>query len=297
MSNEFSNLEKKHKEFILSAAKTGPEKNDFKKLDEFYAEIYNLRLKNLISSDQFYSTRSWFGESMQSLKTLQGHVCMKPYGYDGDFEIIDKIYSNYHSEILVFKKWDSFFQSQDACVAVRNRKSFFINMLNQLEQGSKILNLGCGPCKDLLDYSIQNTKKLSFVNVDIDQKAIDYSKIILKDAESINYEFIKVNILKYIPDQKFDLIWSSGLFDYVNDNTFVHLIKRFVSFLKPEGKLVIGNFNKMNNSLEYMEYGDWFLNYRDENKLFDLTKNITSSRINIDYEPLKLNLFLTISAK
>ena len=57
--------------------------------------------------------------------TILGHCLTQPYGYAGDFEVIDNIYSNKTSVISEFKIWDEFVQDMHACRAVRNRKVHF----------------------------------------------------------------------------------------------------------------------------------------------------------------------------
>src|SRR5687768_5536449 len=56
---------------------------------------------------------------------LQGFALSKPHGYAGDYEIIDKIYTNHVSENPAYANWDRFFQNNSAPKAVRNRKEYF----------------------------------------------------------------------------------------------------------------------------------------------------------------------------
>jgi extracellular factor (EF) 3-hydroxypalmitic acid methyl ester biosynthesis protein len=294
-NSNYNEFENKYKEVIREISKKGPDNKDYSVISSFYYEIQNLRNQSLITNDEFLSTRNWFSDSMSTTETLQGHVCMKPYGYNGDFEIIDKIYCKRVSTVERYKKWDILFHNLDASQAVRNRKEYFINILNQLKPNSKILNLACGPCRDILEYSINNKKYLEFYNIDIDSKAIEYSKELVKDVSSLSCKFQNVNIFKFIPDQKYDLIWSAGLFDYFDDYKFQKLLERFINFIKPEGKIIIGNFSPINNSKTFMEYGNWFLNHRDEEKLLTLANKFKHLSPIIDFEPLKVNLFLKLN--
>ena len=58
--------------------------------------------------------------------TLIGHGFVKPFGYPGDFTLIDKIYKFEINEDPKYKNWDLFFQNQPGAKAVRNRKDFFL---------------------------------------------------------------------------------------------------------------------------------------------------------------------------
>lgn len=295
VQSNFQDIEKKYKEAICEISNTGPNYEDYHFLNNFFKEIQNLRNENLISNEDFLTTRDWFSGSMSSSDTLQGHVCVKPYGYDGDFEMIDKIYQNHISQDEKNRKWDIFFHRGDAPQAVRNRKDFFIKVLNQLKPNSKVLNLACGPCRDILEYSMNNDTYLEFDNIDIDCRATKYAKELLKDVSSVKCKFQNVNIFRFMPEMKYDLIWSAGLFDYFDDDKFQRLLERFTKYIKPDGKLIIGNFSPVNNSKAYMEYGNWYLNHRSEDELLTLAKRFEHLSSVVEYEPLKVNLFLRLS--
>lgn len=70
--------------------------------------------------------------------TLIGHGFVKPFGYPGDFRLIDKIYSFEINEDKRYKNWDVFFQNQPGANAVRNRKDFFIEYCKNLSQKKRM---------------------------------------------------------------------------------------------------------------------------------------------------------------
>ena len=98
-----------------------------------------------------------------------------------------------------------------------------------------------------------------------------------------------------MPELKYDLIWSAGLFDYFDDDKFQRLLERFTKYIKPDGRLIIGNFSPVNNSKAYMEYGNWYLNHRSEDELLTLANRFEHLSSEVDFEPLKVNLFLKLS--
>ncbi len=70
--------------------------------------------------------------------------------------------------------------------------------------------------------------------------------------------FINANIFKYKTTEKYDLIWSAGLFDYLNDRRFIFLLNKLYTYLKPEGVLYVGNFSDQNrpgNTWSFSETG------------------------------------------
>ena len=107
--------------------------------------------------------------------------------------------------------------------------------------------------------------------------------------------FIHKNIFRFSTDEKFDIVWSAGLFDYFDDKTFVRLIKKFMGWTKPGGEIIIGNFGLQNPSRNYMELiGDWFLQHRSEVTLTAMAveAGIKQENIFIGKEQEGVNLFL-----
>jgi len=231
-------------------------------------------------------------------ETMQGLGIRKPYGYAGDFEMIDRIYQYMICENEHVRRWDEYFQSREACKAVRNRKNYFIQLLNQMvaQHGSlRVLNVGSGPARDVLEYNAGGNGHVKFDCVDMDPAAIAYAKDVCADVIE-NITFHNVNIFRYRSEQRYTLIWSAGLFDYLDDRTFIVLARRLIRMLAPGGRLVVGNFSTMNPTRDYMEFGEWFLHHRTPEQLLTLAKACEGDGIasHVDEEPLGVNLFLHI---
>jgi extracellular factor (EF) 3-hydroxypalmitic acid methyl ester biosynthesis protein len=235
--------------------------------------------------------------------TIIGFSFTKPFGYNGDFFIIEKIYQKYVNPDIRYQKWDQFFHTLPAAIAVVNRKELairqFIKLNNQANQGQKmdVLILGSGPANEVFEYlNITPDNHLHFTMVDLDQRAIDYAKS--KNRSYLSHmHFINHNVIRFKPENAYDMIWSAGLFDYFKDKHFVFLIKKYFPYLKPGGEMIIGNFNVENPSRRIMEIlGDWFLYHRSEEELkrFAHQADIEASAINVLAEPLGINLFLQI---
>lgn len=231
-------------------------------------------------------------------QTMQGLAYVKKHGYAGDYEIIDKIYTSWTSEHPEFRTWDKYFHQQIAPQAVRNRKTFFKELLIEIareNQSEKItvLNLASGPCRDILEF-FDETKdmRFHFTCVELDPNAIQYATELLGEyAQQVT--FIRQNIFRYMPEGEYDLVWSAGLFDYFDDNTFTKILARF----KNQKHIIIGNFSDANPTGGYMELiGEWFLNYRSAGKLRLLAKDAgyKKEQIRILHEPTEVNLFLSI---
>ena len=231
--------------------------------------------------------------------TIIGFSFTKPFGYNGDFFIIEKIYQKYVNQDENCRRWDVFFHHLPAAIAVVNRKKLAIEQFKRLNssvgKSGNVLILGSGPANEVNEYLLQtNDNKLTFDMIDLDQRAIDYAANKNKDFLHL-LTFHHKNVIRYNPECSYDMIWSAGLFDYFKDKHFVHLIRKYYSHLKPGGEMIIGNFNTENPSRRIMELlGDWFLFHRsaDELKSFAAQADVPEGHTEVIAEPLGINLFL-----
>ncbi|HCE58738.1 MAG TPA: hypothetical protein DER09_13150 [Prolixibacteraceae bacterium] len=273
-------------------AKNGPDKED-------YLVFY--KLVDRLKAEEVEDFRRKIA-SILNPNSLFGFSYTKPFGYSGDFFIIEKIYQYYVNPDERYRKWDEFLHSAGAVIAVRNRKTLAIEIFEQLNKKAMglrqdVLILGSGPVTETFEFFERNPdNSLVFEMLDLDKRAIAYAKT--KNRKYLNkMTFHNANVIRFTPERKFDLIWSAGLFDYFKGKHFVYLIKRYYEFLKDDGEMIIGNFNVENPSRRSMEImGDWFLYHRsaDELKHFALQAGIEESKIDVIQEPLGINLFLKI---
>ena len=278
--------------------KGGPSPNEYGELNNFFKKL-GIQVKTGKITRGEINSELWglLGDAC-SQKTMQGIVARKPHGYAGDFETIDKIYMKWVSPEPHLKKWDYYFHSHSAAKAVRNRKRYFIDLIQKfrasLPKNLKVLSAGSGSARDVYElFSINAQNGISFECVDMDRNAVAFSKNLCKE-HSQNINFSCSNIFRYMPNYLFGLIWSAGLFDYLDDKRFVFLLKRLYNMVGIGGQLVIGNFSEFNPSRDYMEAGDWFLHHRGKDKLMALAQRsgIHKSNVQIRSEPEKVNLFM-----
>lgn len=284
--------------YIISLVnRGGPEPNEYEELNHWFQNVGYQAKNGVITREHIRQMWSDFGDAF-SVNTLQGFVVNKPYGYAGDFEIIDKIYTKWISPKTHLINWDKFFHWQKASVAVRNRKNYFKEILSKIDDlgsaNSRVLNIGSGPCRGIYEYNQQNpSTSIQFECLDMDERAIEYSKSILN---STNVIYRCQNIFRFKTNKKYDLVWSAGLFDYLKNKQFVFLLRKLLNLVSVGGELVIGNFSESNPSRDYMEFGDWFLYHRNETKLLALAEQsgCEANSVIIDREPSGVNLFVRI---
>ena len=271
----------------------GPEPDEYKSILQFFDAIKPEEIKD-------------FREMMKPIlnpNTIIGFSFTKPFGYNGDFFIIEKIYQHYVNPDEKYRKWDEFFHTFPAAIAVVNRKTLarkVIAGLNENARGNRqdVMILGSGPVTEVYEY-FQQTKEnfLDFDLLDLDKRSIAYAK--QKHHKNLKYlHFHNQNVIRFTPDKKYSLIWSAGLFDYFKDKHFVYMIKKYYEFVKDGGEMIIGNFNVVNPSRKIMEVlGDWFLYHRSEDELisFAIQAGVPPEKIEIIREPLGINLFLKVT--
>lgn len=269
----------------------GPEVYEYEFVKEIPAEIFDIDVE---AQNKLYEVFS----PILTVESMLGFTFQKPHGYAGDFELIDRIYSQWHSKNLDLSKWDDFYHKLEAATAVRNRIKYFkeiVQLTEEKHKSPRVLNLGSGPCSDLYEY-LQETPKTSvnFECLDMDETAIEFGSSVC-DNYMDKIEFIHKNAFRFKPDYQYELIWSAGLFDYFNDKLFVRLVNRIYGLVKEGGELVIGNFSDDNPGRAIMEvFGQWYLHHREKDKLIELAikAGVPENLIMVSQEEEGVNLFL-----
>jgi trans-aconitate methyltransferase len=242
----------------------------------------------------------------------------KPFGYAGDFKIIDDIYQNNPTTNGFVRLFDNYFQMSAISVAVRNRKEDFKRLISNFvsdKQGRilRIMDLASGPCRDLKeilssDRDEQLYRNVTFDCFDSDERSIKYAKTTLASYKNVN--FIKENAMRItfrknvysVIDKKYDFIYSTGLFDYLSERVAIALINNLKKLLNPNGILAISTVRDKysNPSVHYMEWvGDWNLIYRDDEEFRDIFLKAGFRRDNLQtqYEQQGIMQYIIASNK
>jgi len=273
----------------------GPNKHQYKILDDLIDGLHG-------DTETFKAITKEIRDCsfLTETTSLIGHVLNKPYGYAGDFEIIDRLYTNDVSSD--YYAWDKYILNTNAVKAVQNRKTYFKKLvLNKVRKGKTfgLLNIASGPARDLKEVYdlLYDTDQLRTTCIDLDANAIKYAKRV-NQGYNHNIEFVNRNVLRYSTDSTHDLVWSAGLFDYFDDKAFLMMLNRMKGWVAEDGEIVVGNFNSDHNPTRpVMEVlGEWHLNHRTEDELINLALNAGFDRqqISVGREPENINLFLHI---
>jgi SAM-dependent methyltransferase len=78
----------------------------------------------------------------------------------------------------------------------------------------------------------------------------------------------------------FDLVYSAGLYDYLNEDVAMTVTEAMFRSLRPGGRLLVANFAPELPDIGFMEaIMDWRLIYRDETAVATLADRIPSEDV------------------
>ena len=291
-------------DYILALVERGgPEPAQYAELNNWFREVMAMARSNENGKEQLEALWEACGDAF-SVRTLQGFVVRKPHGYHGDFEIIDWIYTQKTADNGKGKLFDLMFHNYEASRAVRNRKDYFINKCLEMAKDHKrrldILDIGCGPCRDILEMykASGNGTNIYFHCVDHEPEAIKYANKLLANTDfQKNIELDCANVFRLKTAKKYDLIWSAGLFDYLDDRIAALLLKKIWRYLKDDGQIIFGNFAPENPTRNGMELVvKWYLIHRTADELVKLVRlsGVPFAEVEVESEPLGVNLFCVI---
>jgi len=234
--------------------------------------------------------KTFFKEKLEKYFSYGEAICWsqkKPLGYAGDYKMIESIYDNNPQTTGFDRLFDNYMQMSAISVGVRNRKEDFKRMLLDQIHGShgkpiRIMSIACGSSREWFEIMRKGSDDLSHVTVDcldVDAKALEYSRERLGNPS--NFNFIKKNAARLALDKKitrtfpdrYNFIYSTGLFDYLDVRVSLGLVRNMRELLKPNGLLAISDVQDKysNPSLPFMELvGLWDLLYRDRNEFTKL---------------------------
>lgn len=275
-------------------------RTNFFRLDELLAITGYEYRQGRIPKEEIIKINNSFGRIFLE-NTLHGRGFLKPNGYPGDYLFLDRIYTQHISADSRYGIWDEYVQQNGAPDAVRNRKEYFKHLVRAKAKTASrlnVLNIISGSGRELAElYESVLTQNIKTTCVEIDEEAIAFSKELNRNQLD-RIDYVHSNIFRYQTEKSFDLIWAAGLFDYLNDKAFVKLLKRFATWHKKGGEIVIGNYNEAHNpSRDYMEIlGDWHLIHRTEAQLLQLAREagFSEDEIHVSRMPDNVILYLHV---
>jgi len=173
-----------------------------------------------------------------------------PSGYQGDHKTLETVYRNIPLSKGIGYYIDLYALRSTLAFGVRNRLKMLSSLLKEELKGRtrpKVLNIGCGSSRELLDIipEIVNSRtRITCLDSDEDALLFSQNRISYTEAAS-QIGFRKYNALRLFDAEtalndigKQDIIYSAGLFDYLDSDFLVKVLSTLYSLLNTGGKLV-----------------------------------------------------------
>lgn len=226
---------------------------------------------------------------------LTARSLAKPRGYAGDAKLLDMIYFPEKVDLCrtptVGKKIFHFTSHSTIAKNLRYRKKLVAQFIDAVaeKQNLRVLSVASGHGREIeLLKSTRNRKLSKFICLDQDKKSL---KEIEEKYGSYGIDVVESSIVDIINGRtnldNFNLIYSSGLCDYLSTRLAKKLTTKLYNLLLSGGKLILFNINPFYEEIGYFEsFMKWSLIGRNEGQLLEFADGLPShevASINLGY--------------
>jgi len=250
------------------------------------------------TNQEYYIKKMW---NYLHHPKINKHIYDKPFGYPGDFVIMNYIL-DYQNDFIGDSSYERLINYYSLklpfCLANVARKEYIKSIIKKIVRSilhPSITSVACGSIRELLDLR-EGQVEIGEINcIDFEPKAFEYIKNELKTKPFPNntrIEFIQKDILEMVkmrtaqaPIKAQDMIYFSGIFDYLPDRIAKKVFGSFYSLLKDGGTMLICNCSKKHKKLHsyYEVLGKWEMVYRDEEDLVNIISDTPTKKHRFEY--------------
>jgi len=292
-------------------------KEIYKKLDNYFSEIWDITMK--CGEEGYNVHRRYFQQMLhplvEEIVEINRHIYRKPLGYAGDYMIMNYIYDYHKQRYLGNSSYEMLINNYTCNIPISHsniaRKEFFKRkILETIEtkDNARIMSVGCGPLRELIELLEEKMviKPALFKCVDFEKGAIDYVKKELGEVDQERKQFLSIeyfhqNIISIIKNREIkekirdqDLIYCSGVVDYLRDKIAGRLVRELFQLLRNKGVLIICNaaLKSSTHRAYYEMLGEWNMFHRTKEEMLNWVKDIKNAQ-EISFEkPPKCNRYL-----
>jgi hypothetical protein len=199
-----------------------------------------------------------------------GWCLSKPYGYPGDFRILEAVYNGqFHVEPdavnVAIDRWGL---SLHLPLAVRARKNALRWWLSRTLNGGegRLLSIACGSARELRELDSPLLASWEVVLLDFDPRALHAAMGDFGARPEVpSVSPVCLDVLRAGPEDltvlgaPYDIIYSFGLFDYLKDDLLLACASRFTPLLADGGRFV---FALKDHRYYDAWFYDWFFDWR-----------------------------------
>lgn len=243
----------------------------------------------------------------------------KPAGYPGDYKIMNYGYERRPEGETVREKFLHLLGmiASDAIVCRMETLAELISGyalsragIADAEKGVRysITSVGSGPARELEDILKATPAHIGWDVTLIDQEpaALEYvySRIVdVEGRERLNLNALNISFRDMLSPSRDaasfmdnDIIYSSGLVDYLNPLLAQRFVKRLYEYVKPGGQVIIGNVNDAPTGMIWpLEFvTDWSLYFRTEDDMRAIAQDIPGASVSVISDPMKAIYFLVV---
>lgn len=249
----------------------------------------------------------------------------KPLGYAGDYRLMELIQNPVLEGDSLYGRFMHYAAQQfTLAAAVRARGEVAVTAIRKAlaqDRPVRIASLACGPAIELqrvfADLPVR-TAPIDLMLIDQDDDALracnrDLMRVInaRPDAALVTVHCLRFSVRQIVlpkrgEEQKLvadvlrdlDLVYSMGLFDYLQQPLARRVTSALSKMLRPGGRLLIGNLKRVPDSSWMMEYtAEWNLVYRLPKDMTDLAAELVPppARLRVTRDGTGMCLFLDVT--
>jgi extracellular factor (EF) 3-hydroxypalmitic acid methyl ester biosynthesis protein len=218
------------------------------------------------------------------IKTRSRNILFdKPRNYAGDAELIDYMYGLRQPAPETSELGRRIFDwggRQPTTESVRERRKIIAAMIDA--DDLRILSIACGHLREAaISKAVTNGKVADYFALDQDALSLE---VVKNELAKFNVNPVHAPIKSLFTNGKqfhdLNFVYAAGLYDYLPQKVAVRLTNKMFQMLKPNGRLLVGNFALCVRDIGYMEaFMQWDLIYRTEAKVADFASEIPKDAI------------------
>lgn len=206
----------------------------------------------------------------------------KPRGYSGDASLLDIYYKHPSADEIVASSTElgreiyAYTSEAASSAAGRERRDILARTVDataERVENAEVLAIACGHLREAeLSRALAEKKLKRWVGLDQDPISVG---IVNRDLAGTAVEAIDGSVKGILRRAynlgTFDLVYASGLYDYLPRAVGIRLLQRAMEFVKPGGEFLFANFSDEITTDGYMEtFMDWPLILRSADDMWDI---------------------------
>ncbi len=191
-------------------------------------------------------------------------IYTKPLGFAGDYMMIHMIQKDQTKiKLDLYSKFiNTYYTSIPIATSVKNRTDNLVKLISEgVKKAEKenrefnSLSIGCGPALEIKRFIKNNNPKIkcNFELLDFNEETLNFAKSEAeKEIKNSNFSISKnlnsvhtmlKNAVNNNIEKKYDLVYCSGLFDYLSDKICAKLTQMFFKMVKNNGTVLVTNMH------------------------------------------------------